>query len=348
MEKARFASNYTLLLLALLLAPVALYAEDAPSGQDVVVLKNGSRLVGAVVDSRDGVLQVKTDFAGTLSVQLDQVESVESVEPVVVLLEDDSVHNENALRIEEDSLALVSSGRSAPLDELRVINPAPWELGQGYRWTGKVGVAFVRERGNTDTDELDVSAETVWRSVEDRYTLKWMSEQDKSDNVKTKDTWQAMAKYDYFLTDPNYVGLLALAESDKFEDLNLRYLVGPYYGRQFYDRPVFSLSGELGASYVNEDFDEAEDKDYPASNWHLDASSNILGGDSSLYFNQFGLWNLDDTSDVIVNSTFGLSFPLLWNIEAAAEVLLEYDSGAVEGVDDLDQTYKFRVNYTWK
>jgi len=336
------------LFLVLLMTPLAPRAEDAPPGADVIVLKNGSRLIGAVIDSRDGVLTVETDFAGTLSVQLDQVESVESVEPVVVLLADESVHRETSLRIEDDRVAMAAAGRTTPLDELRVINPAPWELGQGYRWTGKVGVAFVRERGNTDTDELDVSAETVWRSTEDRYTLKWTSEQDKANNEKTADNWQGSAKYDYFLTDPNYVGLLALAESDKFQDLNLRYLIGPYYGRQFYDRPVFSLSGELGASYVNEDFDEAEDQDYPAADWHLDASSNILGGDSSLYFNQLGIWNLDDTSDLIVNSTFGLSFPLLWNIEAAAEVLLEYDSGAVEGVDDLDQTYKFRINYTWK
>jgi len=341
-------------LLSILLTVVAFSmslpsrGEGDPPGQDRVILKNGSRLIGTVVDSREGVLTLETDFAGTLSVQLDQVESVESVEPVVLLLEDDSVSRESSLRIEEDQVTMNTAGRSVPLEALRIINPAPWELGQGYRWTGKVGVAFVRERGNTDTDELDVSAETVWRSTEDRYTLKWMSEQDKSDNVKTKDTWQGKAKYDYFLTDPNYVGLLALAESDKFEDLNLRYLVRPSYGRQFYDRPVFSLSGELGVSYVNEDFDEAEDKDYPASNWNVHSTSNILGGDSSLYFDQFGVWNLDDTSDVIVNSTFGLSFPLLWNIEAAAEVLLEYDSGAVEGVDELDQTYKFRINYNWK
>ena len=91
----------------------------------------------------------------------------------------------------------------------------------------------------------------------------------------------------------------------------------------------------------------AEDQDYPASNWALNASSNYLGGDSRLYFDQVGVWNLDETSDVIVNTTFGLAFPLLWNLEAAAEVLLEYDSGAVEDVDDLDETYKIRLGYTW-
>jgi hypothetical protein len=42
-----------------------------------------------------------------------------------------------------------------------------------------------------------------------------------------------------------------------------------------------------------------------------------------------------------------LAFPLLWSLEAAAEVLFEYDSGAVEGVDENDETYKFRIGYSW-
>ena len=336
-----------LLVAGLLLAPAFSQAEDEPSGRDRIALKNGSQVIGAVVDSRDGVLTVETDFAGTLSISMEQVESIDSVEPVVVLLADDSVHDESSLRIREGELAMSEEGRSVPLEELRVINPAPWELGQGYRWSGLFGLTFLRERGNTDSDELDIKAESKWRSTEDRYTLKWISELDKNNNDKTKDTWKAMAKYDYFLTDPNYVGLLGLAESDKFQDLDLRYLVGPYYGRQFFDQPVFSFSGELGISYVNEDFEKAEDQDYPATNWNLDASSNFLGGESSIYFDQFGLWNLDDTSDVIVNTTFGVSFPLLWGLQASAEMLLEYDSGAVENVDELDQTYRLWLNYTW-
>ncbi|NQX89880.1 MAG: DUF481 domain-containing protein [Halioglobus sp.] len=335
------------LITIVLLVPRVSLAEEKPSGRDRVILQNGSQIIGTVVDARGGTLTMETDFAGTLSIGMDHIASVEGFEPVVVLLDDKSSYDEPSLRIEEDEIQMAGAGRSVPLAELSVINPEPWELGQGYKWGGLFGMGFVVERGNTDTDELDVNAESVWRSTEDRYTLKWTSEQDKNNNVKTKDTWQARAKYDYFLTDPNYVGLLAMAESDKFQDLNLRYLVGPYYGRQFYDEPVFTLSGELGLAYVNEDFDIAEDQDYPAANWSLHASSDRLGGDSSLYFDQTGIWNLDETSDVIVNTTFGLSFPMLWQLEAAAEILLEYDSGAVEDVDDLDQTYKFRINYTW-
>ena len=337
-----------LFLTAAMLISLFVQAETSSTEDDEIVLKNGSRLIGTVTGSRDGVLTIETEFAGTLSVAMDQIESVDAVEPVIVLMEDDSVHRDSSFSIREELLEIGSAGQAYPLQELRVINPDPWELGQGYRWTGAVSFALDVERGNTDKDELDVNVETQWRSTEDRYTFKWASENEKNNNEKTTDNWQTRARYDYFLSGPNYVGLLGYAEKDKFKDLELRYLAGPYLGRQFYDEPIFSLSGELGVSYVTEDFIEAEDQDYGASNWHVNVSTNYLGGDSSIYFDQLGIWNLKDTSDVVVNSTFGVSFPLLWNLEAAAEALFEYDSGAAENVDDLDQTLKVRVGYSWK
>ena len=66
-----------------------------------------------------------------------------------------------------------------------------------------------------------------------------------------------------------------------------------------------------------------------------------------LYFDQRGIWNLDQTSDVVIDTAVGLSFPLLWNLEAAAEILWEYDSGAVAGVEEVDETYALRIGYTW-
>ena len=50
---------------------------------------------------------------------------------------------------------------------------------------------------------------------------------------------------------------------------------------------------------------------------------------------------------MLINTTAGLSFPLLLNIEGAAEVIWKYDTGAVEGVEELDQTYRFRIGYRW-
>jgi len=332
-----------------MVAALSVQAQTSTPMADEIVLKNGSRLIGSVSEIRDQVLTLETDFAGTLSIEMDQVASVHTESPVVVLKVDESVVRENPLLLDEGLVEVPGADQTYPLQDLLVVNPEPWELGQGYRWTGVVNFALALERGNSDTDELDYNLESVWRSKRDRYTFRLNGEIDEANGEKNADNWQATGKYDYFqlLEDPNYVGLLAFAEKDKFRDLDLRYLIGPYIGRQFYDEPVFSMSGELGFSYVTEEYNIAEDQDYGASNWNLHASSDFLGGDSSLYFDQIGIWNLEDTADVVVNTTFGLSFPLLWSLEAAAEVLFEYDSGAVDDVDDLDETYKFRIGYTW-
>ena len=34
----------------------------------------------------------------------------------------------------------------------------------------------------------------------------------------------------------------------------------------------------------------------------------FIGGKSSLYYRQLGIWNLDDTSDIMLNNTLGV-FP---------------------------------------
>ena len=43
----------------------------------------------------------------------------------------------------------------------------------------------------------------------------------------------------------------------------------------------------------------------------------------------------------------GLRFPLFLGLEAAAEASADYDGGAPEGKEKLDETLKFRVGYTW-
>jgi putative salt-induced outer membrane protein YdiY len=328
----------------------AVSAEEAVVHQDEIVLKSGSRIVGTVTGSRDGVVSIETDFAGSLDISLDKIASAKTSGAVVIQLADETVLPEQPLLIQDEQLVIAtqtSPAETYALEDMLLVNPEPWELGQGYRWKGVASVAASAQRGNTDTDELDYSLESVWRSKRDRYTLRYNGENDKTNGETTVEQWYAQGKYDYFFDGPVYGGLQGSAEHDKFTDLDLRWLIGPYLGRQFYEDPAFTLSAELGASYVEEDFIEAEDKEYAAGNWAVNATSDYLGGDSRLYLDHRGIVSMEDASDYILNTIFGLAFPLLWGFEAAAEVQLDYDNGAVEDVDKLDQTYRFRVGYTW-
>jgi opacity protein-like surface antigen len=318
-------------------------AEQAPE-LDEILLKNGSRILGTVTEARDGTLIIETEFAGTLEVDTAQVEALRTREPVT-LLADDTVIRDEPLTVDEEQV--VTPTDTYALEDVLVLNPEPWELGEGYKWTGLASFAFNIQRGNTDTDELDYKLETKWRSKRDRYTLKLNGEIDEANKQKNADNWRVIGKYDYFLSDHTYWGINAFAESDEFADLDLRWFIGPYIGREFFTDPLFEFSAEVGAAWVEEDFITAPDQEYPASNWSLNMSSNYLGGDSRLYLDQLGILRLDDLSDVIIKTSIGLAFPLLWNFEAAAEILWEYDSGAVAGVEKLDETYMMRVGYTW-
>jgi len=348
--KALRAGQWFAVSLLALNVALANAGDSAAEPSDEIVLKNGSRIIGTVTGSRDGVITVDTEFAGSLSIEQGQIANMRTNEPFVLQLEDGTVVQDHPLIVQDNELVLPASmsGTTAyPLAQLMVVNPEPWELGDGYKWTGLASAALTIENGNTDTEEFDYKLEAVWRSLQDRYTVKINGEVDEANNVKNAENWNALAKYDYFIEGPWYWGINAAAEQDRFSDLDLRYYIGPYIGRQFYDQPVLTLSAEGGLVYVNENFIMAEDKEYPGANWTVNASSDYLGGDSRLYMDHNGIVNLSDTDDLIMNTTFGLAFPLMFNIEAAAEVLFEYDSGVPADVEKMDQTYRFRIGYVW-
>ncbi|MEH6589014.1 MAG: DUF481 domain-containing protein [Halioglobus sp.] len=317
---------------------------------DVIMLKNGSKIVGTISSARDGLVVVETDFAGTLSIDAETVESIESQGSLVVQLADGTIIRDQPMTVADSQFLIITETgeeRAYPATDIALVNPEPWELGDGYKAFGLINFAWALERGNTVTDELDYKLEAYWRSLEDRYTILFNGEVDEANGLKSADNSRIEGKYDYFLGDNNYWGGRIAAETDEFQDLDLRALIGPYYGRQFYEEPILTLAGDLGLSYVTEDFITAEDQEYTGANWEARFSSNYLGGDSNLYINHTGLWNLKDTDDIILNTTFGLAFPLLGNLQAAAEILLEYDSGAVEGIEELDETYRLSIGYTW-
>ena len=339
-------------LLTFLLCGVftAAMAEESAVPQDEIILKNGSKVFGTVTSARDGVLIVETDFAGTLSISSEEVLSVHTEGDLVVQMADGQVIRDKPITMEDD-LIIITEGDGNQLSyavtDIQLINPEDWELGDGYKASGNVSFAWALERGNSDTDELDYRLESIWRSLEDRYTVRLNGEIDEANDVKNADNTTLVGKYDYFLENRWYTGANVGGKQDQFADLDLRYYVGAYLGRQFYTESIFKLEGELGLAYVNEDFTTAPDQDYPGANWSVRISSDYLGAGTNLYVNHDAIWNLDTTEDIILNTALGLSFPLLGKLEGAAEVLYEYDSGAVSGIEKLDETYKFRIGYTW-
>lgn len=156
---------------------------------DEIVMKNGSRIIGTLVKSADGEVTVETDFAGDLVISSDAIASIVTGTPVTILLQDGRVYEDLNISVTQQGMVVTNEALEQVvinLDDFDKINPAPWELGNGYRFFGDVSAALLLEGGNTDNQELDVSYAVTWRSVDDRYSSKGWWEFDEANDVRNK------------------------------------------------------------------------------------------------------------------------------------------------------------------
>ncbi len=321
---------------------------DASASIDRIELLNGSVIIGTFIDADEGKVMVETEFAGTLSIDQSRIASMSVQTPVTLQMEDGVLLETEGLEVADKTLTLDQQAEATyALDQLMRINPEPWELGTGYRHTGNASTAFSMQRGNTDLDELDYRVETRWTGLRDRFTAQFEGEAREASGEQTAENWMITGKYDRFQVGDYYWGMAASAEQNRFADLDLRTNIGPYLGRSLFEDSPFVLEVESGLSYVTEDFGELVDRNYVGLTWSVRSESDYFGNESRLFLNHTGVKNLDEQDNLILNTTMGLGFPLLGRLQGATEIVLNYNSGAVAGTEELDQTYRFRLGYTW-
>ena len=325
-----------------------------------IILLDGSIVFGEITDIADGSIQVATFWMGDIVIPLDSVETLESERPIELLTTDDRRLTLSELRL-VDGEVVIEDQDNIPVAQVAMSNPEDWEQGRGYHMTGRASTALDYNRGNTDTDEVNLDFEMMLESRRDRFTLRGDLEQTSSNitettddgetlrtNKTTADNWHLIGKYDYYLTDPrNYLGVNLGLTSDEFADVSRRYYVGPYYGRKLLTRDDLKLDAELGISYVDTDFIVEEDNDYVGANINITGETSFLDGSLTLYLRQVSVMNLSSFEASIFRTTLGLRFPLLLGLQAAAEMSADYDGGAAEGKKKYDETLKFRVSYKW-
>jgi putative salt-induced outer membrane protein YdiY len=230
---------------------------------DQVILENGDKLTGRVVKVEGGKLTLKTDYAGSVEIDVEKIRSIVTDHPAEVKLETGEVLKGKLKTVEEGKLTVEPSpGREvATMDWKKVaaVNPPPRKL------TGSITVGGTSQSGNTERASASVGADAAIRSDKDRFSLRFLFNYGEEKGEETANNTYLNLKYDYFFTKKFY-GLLAFELlKDKFVDLNLRTIVGPGAGYQVWDDPVKFLSLEAGVSYFSEDHIDNPHKDWVAA-----------------------------------------------------------------------------------
>jgi putative salt-induced outer membrane protein YdiY len=338
-------------------ALIALSSGYGPVLADELRLRDGSNIFGIIVKKENGVLEFKTSYAGTIKVKWTEIKEIRADKPFKVMLSNDDILMATAIRNTEDVVTLETGTQTEPApvelaqSDVALIKPEAWRLGNGYKFSGRANLAVEYERGNTDTNELDIDFDLTYRRQMVRFVAYGELERDR-DNERDKDrmtadNWMLTGRYHHFITKKWFIGGGVSLDADYKADRELRAVAGPLVGYQFFESQPMNFRTELGIVGVHEEFQNQGDVDYVAGAWDINFDKYLLDEFMQFYHRQGGTLSFEDATDLIWNTWTGLRFPLVYGFVASTELQTEYDGGAAKDADNLDTTYLLKLGYAW-
>ena len=313
---------------------------------DEIYLVNGDRITGKVKTAGDGKLMIESELAGTLTIDINNIATLRTNEPVDVLLKDGTGFRQ---RLEKSGTGKFAIEGSEPLRSqdfgvasIAAINPAAKEA---PKWHGDISGAIVSAHGNTNIDTQNLSINLNKRTESDRSLLSTSYIRGKQKNPDTgekeitQDEWKMRAKYDYFFTQKVFGFLEGRYERDRIALLDRRVVTGAGVGYQWVESEPFNFSTEAGIASVYEKYDNQTDSSSQVSGqlgYHLDKKLNSILtfiNDLTYYpgFEKFSDYFLTTTGELRVNLTeqFFTNF----------KVVFDYDATPAEGSGKTDVKY---------
>jgi len=229
-------------ILTLLLLISTLLCFDVSADQ--VILKNGDRLSGTILKSDGENLSLKSEFAGEVKIQWAAIEQLSSDRPLYVLLKDGQIifgtvtATTGRIEVQTKEAGLVATSRdairllrseaehAAHLAEVeRLRNP-----GLGDLWSGSADAGLSLTKGNAAMTTIGVGAQAARTTTRDKTSVYFASLFAKNsttgESVTTASSVRGGLRYDFNLSDRVFAFGLSDIEYDKFQQLDLRLVLG--------------------------------------------------------------------------------------------------------------------------
>lgn len=331
------------------LAAMAAMGSVTTAFADKVEFTNGDVLTGKITQSDGKKLTIATEKAGEVKVDLANVKTFSTDEPIEFRLSDGTTLKQRAIAAEPGSVATergdVVQSQSFRLDTIRAINPPP------LAWHGSVTLGAQISRGNTYSDRMVAGFDLIRRAEDDRFTASgtYSYGRDKDPEtgiaITSVDNWQLNGKLDHFYTPKWYVFVNALVAKDRIQDLNLRFVPGVGVGYQWVERPDFNFNTEAGLSWLYEDYDTQSDRQEIALRlaYHLDKK---LNDKLKFIHNLEFIPSIEDPSTFLVNADVGIRADVTANFFLEAKIEDKYNSDPAPGRQKTDLKYTLGVG--WK
>jgi small nuclear ribonucleoprotein (snRNP)-like protein len=316
---------------AILIAGLAAFASlfSIAARADQVVMKNGDRVTGNIVKQDGKTITIKTDNFGVVTAAWDQVASIQSDKPVNVVLKDGKTlvgtlgSSDGKVQVAtRDAKLDVAPGDVAAMrnaDEQRayerLLHPGLLEL-----WSGSGSLGLAGANGNSKTLTFTTSANAARVTTTDKTLVYYNSIQASAlidgKSASTAQAVRAGIGYDHNFSSRMFVNTFNDYEYDKFQGLDLRFVIGGGLGFHAVKGARGSLGLVGGADYTHASFSTPLVRNAAEAYWGDDYSLKFTGASSLIQsFRMFN--NLSDTGSYRMNFDLGVSTRLkrwlTWN-----------------------------------
>ncbi len=206
---------------------------------DQVVLKNGDKITGSIVKKDGKNLTIKTANFGVVTTAWDQIVSVETDKPLNIVLHDGKTV-QGTLKTVDGKVEITTPSAKlsvAPADVVIIRDGDEQKAydrlqkpGWGELWAGTASVGLAGTSGNAETLTFTTAVNAARVTNTDKTTIYFSTIKASAlANGIDADTAQAVRGgigYDHNLTPRIFANVFNNWEYDKFQDLNLRFVVG--------------------------------------------------------------------------------------------------------------------------
>ena len=245
---------------------------------DQVVLKNGDRLTGSVVNSDGKTLTLKSEFAGEVKIQWDAITGISSSQPLYLTGKDGQVlvgqvktidgkfhvqtANSGEVSVAKDVVQSVrskeqQSSYEAEIERLR--HPKLTDF-----WGGVVDTGVAIARGNTETFTFNLSGKAARTTEKDKISVSFLSLYSNNSvtgkPVTTASLVGGGTRYDLNVSNKWFgFGQLDLLH-DRFQELDLRVVPGGGLGYHAVKSKNTTLDLSAGGSLNKEFFTDGTNR----------------------------------------------------------------------------------------
>jgi putative salt-induced outer membrane protein YdiY len=288
---------------------------------DQVVLKNGDRLTGSIVNSDGKILTLKSEFAGEVKIQWGAIQEITSSQPLYITGKDGQVlvgnvktsdgkfhvqtANSGEVSVAKDVVQSVrskeeQSSYEAQIEKLR--HPKLTDF-----WGSAIDMGMAIARGNTETFTFNLSGKAARTTEKDKISLNFLSLY--SDNsvtgksVTTGNLVEGGTRYDLNINEKWFgFGQLDLLH-DQFQELNLRVVPGGGLGYHAIKSKTTTFDLAAGGSLDKEFFTNGLDR----------TSGEILLGEAFAH-KFFKTTTLSESLQLFPNLTYRGQFRYVFNL----------------------------------